>query len=216
MAVFAHGALRLYLLSLLADGDMHGYELIRALEDRFGGTYKPSAGTVYPRLAKLEQEGLVATVPDGRRTIYGITAAGRRELAERGDELHGIEADISATVRELADTLRDELRQSMRGLRADLAASAEEARGRARSAPASARERRTRHGSPAAGDFQTAARELERLVDDFRTEARVLVRRAGREALDEVAAETVRTVLDQALASMRSVLRRESNTAPPG
>ena len=64
--VFAHGALRLYLLALVAEGDKHGYDIIRALSDRFGGTYSPSAGTVYPRLAKLEEEGLVATVSDGR------------------------------------------------------------------------------------------------------------------------------------------------------
>ena len=43
---FAHGQLRLYLLSLLEDGPRHGYELMTALSDRFGGTYRPSAGTV--------------------------------------------------------------------------------------------------------------------------------------------------------------------------
>ena len=53
--VFAHGHLRLYILSLLSESEtgMHGYELIQALGDRFGGTYVPSAGTIYPRLAKL-------------------------------------------------------------------------------------------------------------------------------------------------------------------
>ena len=59
--VFAHGALRLYLLALLESGPKHGYELIKALSERFGGTYSPSAGTIYPRLGKLEEEGLVAT-----------------------------------------------------------------------------------------------------------------------------------------------------------
>jgi DNA-binding PadR family transcriptional regulator len=44
--VFAHGHLRLYLLSLLATQPMHGYDLIQALGDRFGGTYIPSAGTI--------------------------------------------------------------------------------------------------------------------------------------------------------------------------
>ena len=43
--VFAHGALRLYLLALLESGPKHGYELIKALKERFGGTYSPSAGT---------------------------------------------------------------------------------------------------------------------------------------------------------------------------
>ena len=53
--VFAHGHLRLYLLSLLAERPMHGYELIQALSDRFGGTYVPSAGTIYPRLASSKR-----------------------------------------------------------------------------------------------------------------------------------------------------------------
>ena len=68
-AVFAHGHLRLYLLSLLAERSMHGYELIQALSDRFGGTYVPSAGTIYPRLAKLEEEGLVTKEADGRNLV---------------------------------------------------------------------------------------------------------------------------------------------------
>ena len=55
--VFAHGHLRLYLLSLLDEQPMHGYDLMQALSERFGGTYVPSAGTIYPRLAKLEDEG---------------------------------------------------------------------------------------------------------------------------------------------------------------
>jgi len=66
--VFAHGALRLYLLALLESGPKHGYELIKALSERFGHTYSPSAGTIYPRLGKLEEEGLVATESAGRRT----------------------------------------------------------------------------------------------------------------------------------------------------
>ena len=45
-AVFGHGHLRLYLLHVLAERPMHGYEIIQALSDRFGGTYVPSAGTV--------------------------------------------------------------------------------------------------------------------------------------------------------------------------
>ena len=56
-AVFSHGRLRLYLLKLLADGPKHGYELIRLLADRFQGRYAPSAGTIYPRLQRLEAEG---------------------------------------------------------------------------------------------------------------------------------------------------------------
>ncbi len=132
--VFAHGALRLYLLALLEPGPKHGYELIKALSDRFGGTYSPSAGTIYPRLAKLEEEGLVATHTEGRRTNYSITPAGLVELNRRREELAGVENDISASVRRLADQLRQDIRVNMQGLRADLAATAEAARLTARSA----------------------------------------------------------------------------------
>ena len=93
-AVFSHGDLRLYLLSLLAEAPQHGYGIIQALTDRTGGTYTPSAGTIYPRLAKLEEEGLVSKTVDGRTTIYAITEAGRAELASREGDLAGIEAGL--------------------------------------------------------------------------------------------------------------------------
>lgn len=135
--VFAHGHLRLYLLSLLAERPQHGYELIQALGDRFGGTYVPSAGTIYPRLAKLQEEGLVTKESDGRRTVYAITDAGRTELAGRQDELDAIETDVTDSVRRLADEVRSSVSDAMRTLRADLAAAAREARtGTAPPAPA--------------------------------------------------------------------------------
>ncbi|TPW76932.1 PadR family transcriptional regulator [Schumannella sp. 10F1B-5-1] len=133
-AVFAHGHLRLYLLSLLAERSMHGYELIHALSDRFGGTYVPSAGTIYPRLAKLEEDGMVTKQPDGRKTVYAITDAGRAELAEREHELDQVENDVTDTVRRLADEVRSSVDGAMKSLRAELAAAAREARTDARSA----------------------------------------------------------------------------------
>lgn len=234
--VFAHGALRLYLLALLKDGPRHGYELIKALSDRFGGTYAPSPGTVYPRLAKLQEEGLVAAESEGRRSVYRITEAGRAELDARRAELADVEQDISASVRRLADTLRDELRASMRGLRADLAASAESARLRAREtareapsesrttagrategeAPASS----ARSGGPSAGttprpsperfshESQGRLKEAEMLVQAFRDDVRVELRsHASREPVTDVTLETLRTVLDQARIAVRNSLR---------
>lgn len=195
--VFAHGALRLYLLALLESGPKHGYELIKALSDRFGGTYSPSAGTIYPRLGKLEEEGLVATSSEGRRTNYSITDAGRVELDRRRDELAAVESDISASVRRLADKLRDDIRSNMQGLRADLAATAEAARGAARAGAASRYSRE--------GDLRL--REAEMLVQSFRDDIRVELRRhAGQEPVSPVTLETVRTVLDQARISIRNSL----------
>ena len=127
-AVFAHGHLRLYLLRLLVDRPMHGYEIIQALADQSGGTYSPSAGTIYPRLGKLEEEGLVTKEADGRKTVYAITDAGRAELAAREPELDGIESEFTDSVRRLADEVRASVNDAMRTLRADLAAAAREAR----------------------------------------------------------------------------------------
>lgn len=198
-SVFAHGALRLYLLALLEDGGKHGYEIIRALTDRFGGTYSPSAGTVYPRLAKLQEEGLVATSTDGRRTVYTITEAGRAELERRREELAGIETDIAASVRRLADDLRTDIAENMRGLRAELAASAENARNSARRRPAS---------TPVA-DGAARLAEAERLLQAFRDDLRVDLRgHSARAPLEPLTVETIRTVLEQARAAIAATLRR--------
>lgn len=126
--VFAHGHLRLYLLSLLDERPQHGYELIQSLGDRFGGTYVPSAGTIYPRLAKLQDEGLVTKESDGRRSVYAITDAGRAELAARSGELEDIETDVTDSVRRLADEVRSSVNDAMRTLKADLASAARDAR----------------------------------------------------------------------------------------
>jgi DNA-binding PadR family transcriptional regulator len=126
--VFGHGHLRLYLLKLLDESPKHGYELIQALSERFGGTYAPSAGTIYPRLAKLEDEGLVTKAADGRKTVYGITEAGRAELASREGELNSIENDLTDSVRRLADEVRSGVGEAMKSLRADLASAARQAR----------------------------------------------------------------------------------------
>lgn len=128
--VFAHGRLRLYLLKLLDEAPRHGYEVIRLLEERFQGLYAPSAGTVYPRLAKLEAEGLVTHATEGGRKVYSITEAGRAELADRGGELADLELEIRDSVTELAAEIRDDVRGAAGDLRREMraAASASETR----------------------------------------------------------------------------------------
>ncbi|MCX4746789.1 helix-turn-helix transcriptional regulator [Kitasatospora sp. NBC_01287] len=118
--VFAHGRLRLYLLKLLDESPRHGYEVIRLLEERFHGLYAPSAGTVYPRLAKLEQEGLVEHSTEGGRKVYRITEAGREELTERQEDLAELEVEISDSVAQLAGAIREDVRDSAKDLRAEL------------------------------------------------------------------------------------------------
>ncbi|WP_037607801.1 PadR family transcriptional regulator [Streptacidiphilus rugosus] len=126
--VFAHGRLRLYLLKLLDEAPRHGYEVIRLLEERFHGLYAPSAGTVYPRLAKLEQEGLVEHSVEGGRKVYRITEAGRAELTARGAELADLEAEIHDSVSQLADQIREDVRDSAQVLREEMRAAAKESR----------------------------------------------------------------------------------------
>ncbi|GHB47880.1 PadR family transcriptional regulator [Streptomyces cirratus] len=122
--VFAHGRLRLYLLKLLDEAPRHGYEVIRLLEERFQGLYAPSAGTVYPRLAKLEAEGLVTHATEGGRKVYSITEAGRAELADRGGELAVLELEIRDSVSELAAEIRDDVRGAAGDLRREMRAAA--------------------------------------------------------------------------------------------
>jgi len=132
--VFAHGQLRLYLLALLAEAPRHGYEIIQDLEARFGGLYTPSAGTVYPRLAKLEEEGLVARSDEGRKATYRITEAGLAEVRSRRDEVEGLQADLDRSARRLADQVRAQVQGRSADLRAELRAAARQARATARPA----------------------------------------------------------------------------------
>lgn len=118
--VFGHGRLRLYLLKLLDESPRHGYDVIRILGDRFLGVYAPSAGTVYPRLARLEEEGLVTHDKEGGRKVYRLTDAGRAELRARLDELAELEQEIEHSVRDVAREVRQDIRDSVRGLREDL------------------------------------------------------------------------------------------------
>ncbi|MGW0710604.1 helix-turn-helix transcriptional regulator [Streptomyces sp. NPDC002643] len=126
--VFAHGRLRLYLLKLLDEAPRHGYEVIRLLEERFQGLYAPSAGTVYPRLAKLEAEGLVTHTTEGGRKVYAITDAGRAELADRSGELADLELEIRESVAELAAEIRADVQGAAGDLRREMRAAASEAR----------------------------------------------------------------------------------------
>ncbi|MBN8884415.1 MAG: PadR family transcriptional regulator [Rudaea sp.] len=76
----ASGELQLVLLALLADRPSHGYELIKALEERSGGFYVPSPGMVYPALTWLEEVGYASVTADGAKKLYAITDEGRKYL----------------------------------------------------------------------------------------------------------------------------------------
>ena len=78
---FDHGELRFVILALIAEKPRHGYEIIKAIEEQFGGSYSPSPGVVYPTLTLLEEQGN-ATVEDiGGKKSYTITEQGKSFLA---------------------------------------------------------------------------------------------------------------------------------------
>jgi len=196
--VFAHGQLRLYLLALLNEGPRHGYEVIQDLEQRFNGLYSPSAGTVYPRLAKLEEEGLVERSDEGRKAVYRITETGRAEVRQRQDDLATLELDLDLSVRELAQEVRSRVRGQASDLRAELKAAAQEAR---------------RTATPVGGDAWSqwkhmdpkGVRDLEHAVQQLRQEAREAWRAHGVTA--EQSREIV-AILSEASERIRAVLRR--------
>ena len=195
--VFGHGRLRLYLLKLLDESPRHGYDVIRELEDRFMGMYTPSAGTVYPRLARLETEGLVTHEVQEGRKVYFITDAGRAELTERAGELDDLEAEIAGSVRDLATEIRSEVKGSVKDLRQELKTAAKDmrrqARAEGRQARADARSPGTRHDIA----------ELSVLAEWARGELRNEAQR--RMPTPEQVTE-VRGILERALADVRRVL----------
>ena len=203
MAVFAHGQMRLYLLALLNEGPRHGYEIIQSLEERFNGLYSPSAGTVYPRLAKLEEEGLVERIEDGRKGTYRITDAGRREVAAREFDLADLQQDLDHSVRELAQGVRQRVHGSAANLRAELKAAAKEARATATPAGTSY-EQQWPHASGRQGG-STTARDIEAAINAFRYEARDAARRIS---ADEGARQEVLDILSEAARKIRNVLHR--------
>ncbi len=206
-AVFSHGRLRLYLLKLLSEGPRHGYELIRLLENRFHGLYAPSAGTIYPRLQRMEADGLVFHTASGGRKVYDITDAGRAELVQRAAELETLETDINASLADLS-TLADEVEQGVHGSVRDLKKELKEAGRQARSAPTWGWGYPPRPGAasttrpaPPPGD---AVAELEEKAAQLLAEVRRLAR-AGRASQETMRATLV--VLDGALDQVRRLLR---------
>ncbi|WP_221347997.1 PadR family transcriptional regulator [Streptomyces beigongshangae] len=174
--VFAHGRLRLYLLKLLDEAPRHGYEVIRLLEERFQGLYAPSAGTVYPRLAKLEAEGLVTHTTEGGRKVYAITDAGRAELADRSGELADLELEIRESVAELAAEIRADVRGAAGDLRREMRAAANEARRGAAGAGTGSGGHEGVHGDfTDLGDseaWRVAKEEMRRVKQEWKEQAR--------------------------------------------
>jgi DNA-binding PadR family transcriptional regulator len=139
--VFRHGRLRLYLLKLLDEAPRHGYEVIRLLQDRFLGVYSPSPGTIYPRLARLEEEGLVTHDEVDGKKVYRITEKGRDEIHARVDDLADLEEELTESVRDIAREISQDVRETVRNLREELTWVARDVRREGRQARDRDRER---------------------------------------------------------------------------
>ena len=115
--LFEQGDLKYVILRLLEEKPRHGYEIIKELESRFGGSYAPSPGTVYPTLTMLEDMGYARVVPEeGGKKIYEITDEGRKHLAEHSTTVNDIFDRIAKFVEGFTDTPMTELNQAFQRL----------------------------------------------------------------------------------------------------
>lgn len=201
--MFAHGQMRLYLLILLSESPKHGYELIQSIEQRFDGAYVPSAGTVYPRLAKLAEEGLVTKTERGRKTVYAITDAGREEIRQRGDEKDQLEDDIDSSVRMMADSLRDEVHHSMSSLKDDLKSASSHARAQSSFDAGNMRASAASAAIPSAAT-QRNLRDAQRSLDRFDAGVRIALNAAVER--DNLPGDAVR-ILNDELTRVGGILR---------
>jgi DNA-binding PadR family transcriptional regulator len=109
--MFESGDMKHVILSLLREKPRHGYEIIKALEERMGGCYTPSAGTVYPTLQMLEDQGLVRAVETEGKRVYHITAEGEAFLEQHRDVLDEILGRVRETLRDVAGGTMGELNE---------------------------------------------------------------------------------------------------------
>ena len=107
--LFEKGDLKYVILQLLSEHPAHGYEVIRALEERFGGMYTPSAGAVYPTLQMLEDMDYVTSAQQDSKRVYSITDVGRKFLEDQKDIVENIRKRTGSWWRN--PRLRDEMHE---------------------------------------------------------------------------------------------------------
>jgi DNA-binding PadR family transcriptional regulator len=116
---FEQGDLRFVILKLIADKPRHGYEIIKAIEETFGGTYAPSPGVVYPTLTFLEDTGLASVAPgEGSKKLYTITAEGEEFLLQNKASVDAVFARMDEARRAFGGGLAPEIRRAMQNFRA--------------------------------------------------------------------------------------------------
>ncbi|MGZ6037651.1 MAG: PadR family transcriptional regulator [Phenylobacterium sp.] len=111
-----HGDLRFVVLALIAEQPRHGYELIKELEDRTGGQYRPSPGVIYPTLSLLEDEGFIRPVTgEAGRKLYEATEEGREALKANQAGVDAVFGRM-AEAAEGSDTTRPRIARAMTNL----------------------------------------------------------------------------------------------------
>lgn len=111
--MFESGEMKYVILTLLREKPRHGYEVIKALEERMGGCYTPSAGTVYPTLQLLEDQGYVRAVDADGKKVYHVTDEGIAFLEEHKDLITDILDRVRDTLRHVAGGAMGDLNEAM-------------------------------------------------------------------------------------------------------
>jgi DNA-binding PadR family transcriptional regulator len=103
---FGRGDMKFVLLELLRERPMHGYEMMKALEERSGGFYTPSPGSIYPTLQMLEDRGYVNVKDVEGKKVYSITDAGQELLRGHGPGGRGARPEMQALRSEAGEVMR--------------------------------------------------------------------------------------------------------------
>ena len=116
--VFDQGDLRYVILRLIAEKPSHGYELIKEIEDRLGGAYSPSPGTIYPTLTLLEELGFATVAAgDGTKKAYAITDAGRETLEKNRATVEAIFSKIDEVAKRAGNVTPPQIVRALENLR---------------------------------------------------------------------------------------------------
>jgi DNA-binding PadR family transcriptional regulator len=149
---FEKGDLKYVILDLLKDKPRHGYEIIRALEDRFHGFYSPSAGSVYPTLQLLDDMGYVRVAEQDGKKVYTITEEGKKFLSDR---------------EETADKIRERMREWWQtGRREEFEETIHELRDLGRTFARKAHQINSQKMSRIKGIITQACRDIEKIIEE--------------------------------------------------
>jgi DNA-binding PadR family transcriptional regulator len=116
--IFDHGDLRFLLLHLIAEKPRHGYELIKAIEEQFGGMYSPSPGAIYPTLTLLEELGHIRPeTGDGTKKAYAATDGGKAFLIGNRPVVEQVLARMATAAQAFGGGPAPEILRAMHNLR---------------------------------------------------------------------------------------------------